>query len=327
MQPFFSIIIPVYNTQEYIVKCLESCLDQTFTDFEAIIVDDCGQDNSIIIAQKYAQKDKRFCIINNPHNLGLFHTRITGEIKAKGKYILCLDSDDFLNKDALQIIYSKIMEYYKKTNSYIDIVHFDFDFYPSQNENNMCFNSLGEFNSLVQNASNLVDNYFISHKYLSWNIWDKAYRSSIIKDVDNFILSKLSNMKNFVSCEDAFKTFLIILFAKNSIKITQKLYYYAFIQKDETITMSRIDDARYVISLLDTLDQTPIALANPSYMKAKVKIQKQIKQNIETVLYRGMGGGDMKYIKYQINLLKIDFRWQNVAKILLFLLTFGKIKK
>lgn len=328
MQPFFSIIIPVYNTQEFIAKCLDSCIKQTFCDFEAIIIDDCGQDNSIDIAKKIIQNDLRFRIIKNIHNLGLFHTRIVGEMEAKGKYIICLDSDDFLSLDALQNIYQSITDYYNCTGEFVDIAHFNFSFYPQQNKENACFHSLKEFNSITKNAKDLVDNYFISHKFLSWNIWDKAYKTEIVKEVDNFIASQFADIKKFTSCEDTFKTFLIVLFAQSNIKIDKKLYNYAFIQKDETITMSRIEDARYIASILDTLDRTSIALKNPSYMKAKTRIQKQIRQNIETVLYRGMGGGDiMKYINYQIKLLRIDFRWQNIAKILLSLLTFGKLKK
>lgn len=328
MQPFFSIVIPVYNTQDYIARCLDSCISQTFKDFEVIIVDDCGSDNSMQIAERYTQQDIRIRIHKNPHNLGLFHCRITGEKEAKGHYTLYLDSDDFLDIRCLEMIYKKISEYHKLTGTYIDIVHFDFQFFPNKNEYNICFNSLGEYNQLKQDAKDLVDNYFVSHSYLSWNVWDKAYKTSVLKQVDTFIATHLSNLKSFVSCEDALKSFLIILFAKNNLKINSSLYYYAFFQKDEKITMSRINDARYIIQVLDSLENTSIALQSTFFTKAKERIQKQIQKNIETVLYRGRTNKTLKdYIDFQIALYKIDPRWQNIIKILISLISFGKIKK
>lgn len=328
MQPFFSIIIPVYNSQEYISRCLDSCINQTFSNFEIIIVDDCGQDNSMQIIQKYVQEDKRIQIIKNSQNYGGFYARIFGDNHACGKYILYVDSDDFLEKNALEEIYKKIQEYYRKTGSFIDIVHFDFNFYPKRNETNQYFFTLKEHNQTSLDSNDLLNVYYINHKYLSWNLWDKAYKNDRISVANHFILEHFDQSRKFTSCDDALKLFITILFCKENIKIDKKLYNYAFIQKDKIITMSRIEDARYIVSLLDTLDQTSIALKNPSYVKAKTRIQKQIRQNIETVLYRGMGGGDIiKYINYQIKLLRIDFRWQNIVKILLSLLTFGKLKK
>lgn len=82
--PAFSIIIPVYNTEKYIARCLESCVKQSFGEIEIVVVDDCGSDQAIQIAQEYAQGDKRIKIIRNPKNLGLFLARISGERCAEG---------------------------------------------------------------------------------------------------------------------------------------------------------------------------------------------------------------------------------------------------
>ncbi len=96
--PKFSIIIPVYNVEEYIEKCLESVKNQTYKDYEVIIVNDGTKDNSMEIAEKYP-----FTIISQ-ENQGLSVARNTGVKHATGEYILFLDSDDYLEKDTLKEI-------------------------------------------------------------------------------------------------------------------------------------------------------------------------------------------------------------------------------
>lgn len=108
IKPFFSIIIPVYNTEKYIARCLMSCIEQTFRNIEIIIIDDCGRDNAIQIAQEYAKNDSRIQIIHNPKNLGVFSTRIIGSKNIKGEYIIYLDSDDFISQSMCQTLYETI---------------------------------------------------------------------------------------------------------------------------------------------------------------------------------------------------------------------------
>ncbi|WP_394977438.1 glycosyltransferase family 2 protein [uncultured Helicobacter sp.] len=102
--PTFSIIIPTYNVERYITRCLESCIHQTFGDIEILIIDDCGNDKSIEIAKTYADENSRISIIHNPHNLGLFQARLVGEKNANGSYVLCLDADDYLVPNTCEIL-------------------------------------------------------------------------------------------------------------------------------------------------------------------------------------------------------------------------------
>ncbi|WP_301037662.1 glycosyltransferase family 2 protein, partial [Helicobacter japonicus] len=103
--PLISIIIPTYNVESYIGRCLDSCINQTLGDIEIIVVDDCGSDNSIKIAKEYVKKDSRIRIIHNESNLGLFSARIQGERVAKGAYILPLDADDYISIFTCKILY------------------------------------------------------------------------------------------------------------------------------------------------------------------------------------------------------------------------------
>lgn len=99
----FSIVIPVYNVEPYLHECLDSVLNQSYADWEAVCVNDGSTDGSAAILEEYALKDGRFNIISQP-NGGLSAARNTGINAAKGDYILFLDSDDWLESDALKVV-------------------------------------------------------------------------------------------------------------------------------------------------------------------------------------------------------------------------------
>lgn len=100
-----SIIIPVYNVEKHLTRCLDSVLNQSFEDWEAICVNDGSPDNSISILEAYAQKDARFKIISQ-QNQGLSMARNNGLKHVSGEYICFLDSDDFIDKNFLLDLYN-----------------------------------------------------------------------------------------------------------------------------------------------------------------------------------------------------------------------------
>jgi len=111
--PEFSIIIPVYKVEKYIRQCIESVLNQTYANFEALVVDDCGGDNSINIVKEY--NDSRIKILTHEQNRGLAAARNTALNASIGKYIVCLDSDDWMEPDCLEILKNTFSEH--KTES------------------------------------------------------------------------------------------------------------------------------------------------------------------------------------------------------------------
>lgn len=96
-----SIIIPVYNVDLYLTRCLDSVLAQTFQDFEIICIDDASTDDSYRILREYAEKDSRIRILRNEQNKGLSYTRNTGLEHAQGEYVYFLDSDDAITPDCI----------------------------------------------------------------------------------------------------------------------------------------------------------------------------------------------------------------------------------
>lgn len=108
--PKVSVIIPVYNAEKYLVKCLNSVVCQTLKDIEIICVDDGSTDKSLEILNDYAKKDSRFKIIRQ-QNLFAGAARNNGIKNAAGKYLVFWDSDDFFEADALSVMYSKCEKY------------------------------------------------------------------------------------------------------------------------------------------------------------------------------------------------------------------------
>lgn len=108
-----SIIVPVYNVAPYITDCLQSVINQTYTDLEVLLIDDCGTDDSIQIAERIVQEYKgsiQFRILHHDINRGLSAARNTGIDEAKGEYIFFLDSDDTIFPECIQNLYDSITQ-------------------------------------------------------------------------------------------------------------------------------------------------------------------------------------------------------------------------
>lgn len=122
--PLISVIIPCYNTAEYVEDTIASLLAQSYTNWEAILVNDASPDHVLSIIEPYEKKDKRFTVVNNKTNLGLSGARIEGIAKSSGKYIFPLDSDDYIDSsyfekavkfleedDEIEVVYSDTMKF------------------------------------------------------------------------------------------------------------------------------------------------------------------------------------------------------------------------
>lgn len=114
-----SIIIPVYNAEKYLEECLKSVVTQSYPYLEIICVNDGSTDNSFEIIQKYAQKDKRFVVINQA-NRGLSAARNEGTNKASGSYIMYVDADDFIEVNMVEVMLKNILTH--KTDFVIESI-------------------------------------------------------------------------------------------------------------------------------------------------------------------------------------------------------------
>lgn len=99
--PFFSIIVPIYNVEKYLHKCIDSILAQSFCDYEVILVDDGSPDNCSVICDKYKENNLNIKVIHQ-NNKGLVRARQEGALLAKGKYVICIDADDWIDENYLK---------------------------------------------------------------------------------------------------------------------------------------------------------------------------------------------------------------------------------
>lgn len=108
VMPAVSIIVPVYNVEKYLRKCLDSILGQTFSDIEVILVEDCSADASKEICREYADKDERIRCIWQPQNGGLGRARNTGIAAARGEFLMFVDSDDYIDSHMVGQLYQNL---------------------------------------------------------------------------------------------------------------------------------------------------------------------------------------------------------------------------
>lgn len=104
MTPKISVIVPVYNAEQYLNQCIESIINQTFTDYELVLIDDGSTDGSATICQSYARVNPNITVITQK-NIGVSETRNRGMKRAKGQWITFVDSDDYVAPDYLETLF------------------------------------------------------------------------------------------------------------------------------------------------------------------------------------------------------------------------------
>lgn len=119
--PLISIILPVFNGEEFLAQSIKSCLAQSYRNIELLIVNDCSTDSSLEIAESFASKDQRLKIISNERNLNLPASLNIGHRFAKGEFFTWTSDDNFYERNALEVMFNKI------SNGLIDIVHTNFN--------------------------------------------------------------------------------------------------------------------------------------------------------------------------------------------------------
>lgn len=170
MKPLLSIIVPVYNVEKYLKKCLDCIINQPFENFELILINDGSTDSSPEICDFYKQKDHRINVIHRP-NSGLSITRNIGIEIARGDYLSFIDSDDFISND----YYQKNMDYLLE-NPNVDIAVMQVCIYDNK-ENKVVHNISKEYIGKDE-----IINYMMSNKYNS-SVWINIYKKNIFKNI------------------------------------------------------------------------------------------------------------------------------------------------
>ena len=183
VKPKISIIIPVYNVEKYLHRCLDSVKNQTFTDWVAICVDDGSPDKSGKILDEYAKKDKRFVVVHK-ENGGLSRARNDAMKKVKTPYVMFLDSDDCIHPQALEIVYNLAEQ--KK----VDVVSFNYLRGDESVEIPNWFNEKYDIKNIktkttdrllrwATNRDKGIDSWYVQQCV----VWRNLYKTDLIKNI------------------------------------------------------------------------------------------------------------------------------------------------
>lgn len=234
----YSIIMPVYNVEEYLERSIQSIISQTIDNWELLIVNDGSTDNSGMICEKYAEQDDRITVTHQK-NAGSGRARAVALDKAKGDYICFVDPDDYLSKNALaentdivktsqpDIIVNAYYEVQKEKNGNLSINKF---------ENQI----IGEFNK-----TSFKNNFSSFDKVGSRSLWNKVYNRKFLKD-NNIEFTDQRVGQDALFNYTAYKHI-------NSIIINKEAYYHYDVSRDgSAVKQYRSRRAEYEKNIADT---------------------------------------------------------------------------
>lgn len=210
-----SIIVPVYNAEKYLHRCIKSLLCQTYHNLEVILVDDGSTDKSSEICDVYARKDKRLKVIHKI-NSGVSAARNTGLALVTGKYVCFVDADDWLPFNSVECLYTQI------NNTNADIVLGDYS---------LVLISGAKYKNLLENSitNNIIDlKSFRSILPVAFTPWAKLFRTKIIQSNNITFPEKIG----FV--EDSFFLYSYLSFCKNIAKLNTSVYFASHLQTSST---------------------------------------------------------------------------------------------
>lgn len=235
MNPLISLIVPVYNVENYLEKCLNSIRNQSYKNIQVIIINDGSNDNSCNIIDKYVNLDTRFQKVYQ-NNSGVGEARNNGILISKGQYIMFIDSDDYLHENFIQDLYNNI----EKNKADIAVC----DYYAVFESNKI----IKYEKNWICNKNILNDKEEIMKLFLLNNMaivpWNKLYKKSLFEFEKKPFPSNLKN-------EDIEGIFKIFYCAEKVSYVNKGLYYY--LQRENSATKTYDNSIFDMFTVLDNV--------------------------------------------------------------------------
>ena len=267
-----TVIVPVYNVEHYLDKCLDSLINQTYKNLEIIVINDGSIDNSGIICQEYAQKDNRIVYIEK-ENGGQSEARNMGLDRMTGSYVTFVDSDDWIELDYVEILYKKITEYQA------DIAVGNYYSYNEQ-EGIFCFHIFGSsyYEKVYDNVS-IFENFYESEHMKNFAlicVGGKLYKSDLFREL-RFEVGKLG--------EDGYLNQKIYLLAEKTIYLNAGLYAY----RQREGSSSRSWTEKWMHALVDAMSERITLLTSLGYPLEKHLVV--YRKMLDSALSNGQASG------------------------------------
>ena len=248
-----SIVVPVYNVEKYLEKCIGSIINQEYKNIEIILVNDGSTDNSLKICNEYKQQDKRIMVIDK-ENGGLSDARNAGIEKSTGDYIMFIDSDDWIYCNMVGRLYTLITE----SNACIA----QCDFIKVCNDENVCFNNENKNIKVMDNREALLSIYE-NRGIKSIVTWNKIYKKKLFDDI-RFPKGKIH--------EDEFTTYRLFDKCKKVIDTNEIMYYYR--QREGSIMKSNFSIKR--LDAIEAIKERIDYFNNKNYKDLKLMAENQL---------------------------------------------------
>lgn len=224
----FSVVVPIYNVEKYLNECVRSILNQSYVDFECILVDDGSKDASSSICDYYCGMDERVVVIHK-ENGGLVSARKAGSSIAKGDYIICVDGDDFLDCDFLEVISNVVLKCRPDmiTFGYHDYSNVIVDKYNGMAEGLFCDKELDDlrerflYDSCNKNSGTGL---------LIYSIWSKAIKRELYLLAQNKVPNSITNGEDI----------LINAFALDVVDTLYNIDYAGYYYRDNKLSMTKV---------------------------------------------------------------------------------------
>jgi len=206
MQKKISVIVPIYNAEKYLRQCLDSICNQTYTDLEIILVNDCSTDSSLDICREYANRDERIKIINQKENGGAGLARISGVEAATGDVIAWVDGDDWIDSN----MYNDLIIIMNEYNADIIQCKYFFDY----NKKIMSTKDTNEV--IVYNTIDAIKSLF-EHDNIDTVYWNKLFLKEMFSNVE---------MSKIRSGQDSETVYKLIYNSEKTVFYCKSYYYY-----------------------------------------------------------------------------------------------------
>lgn len=253
-EPLISVIVPVYKTEKYIEKCINSIVNQTYQKLEIILVDDGSPDGCPAICDMWAAQDPRIRVIHKT-NGGLSSARNAGLAVASGEYVAFVDSDDWIAPDYYAMVIGLMQEHHAEIGC---AGRYDVDAKTSTKKIGLC-----------PSSTRVISPKYMIKKMLTWDECD----SSVCDKVFASLLWKNIRFPEGINNEDVATTYRVVGLASRIIMVSEPLYFYY--HREGSITTSVYSSkSMYVVTLADEISekiacQYPDALPEMKYFKFK----------------------------------------------------------
>lgn len=218
-QPKLSIIVPVFNAEKYLEKCINSIINQTFKEYELLLIDDNSQDSFFEICKQYEKRDSRIHVFHREENGGIFSARNDGLKYARGSYVTFVDNDDWLD----MCMYEKLMNVIEKHN--VDFVSCGFKEIV-EGENKFHKHKEDGYYTQEEIRNNLIY-MLVGEQKISCAVWKSIFKKEIIDK--NELYFRKSKVK------DDFYFIVEYLLLCNSVEYISGDYYNYLIRENSTI--------------------------------------------------------------------------------------------